>query len=516
MKRIPVIYPFLFAMLPILNVFQTNLNLFSAREIVVPMILTSCLTLILWLLLSLLIGNRQKAGLIVGVAQLLFISFGPFTIIIYNDIGGRDLSSVLLPIWIILFAFCAYISLRTHRSLQNLTRIMNAMAVFLIMIPGIFIGIHYLKAITVLSVGRNTENIELSLEDSEKPVNLPNIYYIILDGYARDDILEELYQHDNSKFLDYFRQKGFHVAGKSRSNYAQTHLSLASSLNLQYLDGLAQEVGVEYSNRLPLTKMIKDSKVVRLLNRYGYRIVAFSSGVSFTEITNADIYIKTGHLGKFANALISNTLSTSRGKGLKVQYDTHRKSILRTFEELEKTTKLKAPIFVFAHILAPHPPFVFGEHVEKRAENKPFRFVDASHFTKLRETNRNKYQQHYKSQLIFISEKIKATIDSILSKSTIPPIIILQSDHGPGSMLDWEDPDNSYIKERMAILSAYYLPDSSDILLYDDITPVNTFRIIFNHYFGTDFELLKDKCYFSTWSHPYKFIDVTVETIENR
>jgi hypothetical protein len=262
--------------------------------------------------------------------------------------------------------------------------------------------------------------------------------------------------------------------------------------------------------------MIKDSKVVRLLSQYGYRIVAFSSGVSFTEMTNADIYIKTGHLGEFANSLISYTLSTSREKGLKVQYDIHRRSILCTFEEIEKTTKLKAPIFVFAHILAPHPPFVFGEHGEEKATNRIFRFADASHFTQLRETTRNEYRQDYKSQLIFISERIKATIDSILSKSTIPPIIILQSDHGPGSMLNWEDPDNSYIKERMAILNAYYLPNSSEILLYDDITPVNTFRIIFNHYFGTDFELLKDKCYFSTWSHPYKFIDVTMETIENR
>ena len=41
------------------------------------------------------------------------------------------------------------------------------------------------------------------------------------------------------------------------------------------------------------------------------------------------------------------------------------------------------------------------------------------------------------------------------------------------------------------------------------LTPVNTFRLIFNHYFGTDLELLKDESYFSTWDRPYEFVRFT-------
>jgi len=100
-------------------------------------------------------------------------------------------------------------------------------------------------------------------------------------------------------------------------------------------------------------------------------------------------------------------------------------------------------------------------------------------------------------------------LEAILSESARPTIIVRQGDHGPGAMLDWADVDNTYLKERMPILNAYYLPNNGDIHLYDSITPVNTFRVIFNHYFGTDYELLDDKSYFPTLSRPYAFINVT-------
>jgi hypothetical protein len=112
---------------------------------------------------------------------------------------------------------------------------------------------------------------------------------------------------------------------------------------------------------------------------------------------------------------------------------------------------------------------------------------------------------------MFVNKKAIEMIDEILTRSIRPPIIILQSDHGPGSMLDWEDPGKTNMRERLSILNAYYLPGEAKKLLYDSITPVNTFRLIFNYLFNTNVEILNDKSYFATWDHPYKFIDVTKE-----
>ena len=58
----------------------------------------------------------------------------------------------------------------------------------------------------------------------------PAIYYIILDGYARSEVMRELFDFDNTAFLERLERKGFFVARGSNANYCQTPLSRLSSL----------------------------------------------------------------------------------------------------------------------------------------------------------------------------------------------------------------------------------------------------------------------------------------------
>lgn len=113
--------------------------------------------------------------------------------------------------------------------------------------------------------------------------------------------------------------------------------------------------------------------------------------------------------------------------------------------------------------------------------------------------------------MLYVNKRLLPAIDAILPQSPEPPIIILQADHGPGLLLDWEEPANTYFRERLAIFNAIRLPEGESAGFYDEMTPVNTFRLIFNHSFGTELEPLEDKSYFSTWPQPYVFIDVTDE-----
>ena len=106
------------------------------------------------------------------------------------------------------------------------------------------------------------------------------------------------------------------------------------------------------------------------------------------------------------------------------------------------------------------------------------------------------YREHYPAQVIGLGRYVVAAIEGILANSAEPPIIILQSDHGPRLGLTG-DAATSDVEERMSILNAIYLPDQSYDKLYPDISSVNTFRFIFSEYFDQDYPLLDDRSFLS-------------------
>jgi len=501
MKKSFVIHPFLFAIFPILFLFAYNIREVPYNEIVKPVAIVVSFSFVMWLLLIFVVSDKQKAGIITTIFLLLFFSYGH----LLNAAKGLAVTGIgsIVLIWeILFFIVVTYITVKTRRNLHNITNFTNIVAISLILINLINIG-------TYESISRANVSMEIraKIANLREPDRRPDIYYIILDGYARADVLRELYQYDNTKFLNNLIQKGFYIANSSRANYAQTALSLTSSLNLTYLDDLANRINAESDDREPLRNMIKENTVAKFLKQHGYTLAAFSSGVYGTEISKADIYMSPKwSLSEFQNELINFTPIPILLNVLpqRTQYDLHRDRILYILDHLADMTKLNIPVFVFAHILVPHPPFVFGENGERVGSSMNFSLGDGSQIM-----DKDDYVESYKRQLIFINKKIESIIDEIISNSPEPPIIILQADHGPGSMLHWGKLDKIDFRERISILNAYYLPNNGRKQLYNEISPVNTFRIIFNRYFGTNLELLKDKSYFSTWKQPYKFIDVT-------
>lgn len=177
---------------------------------------------------------------------------------------------------------------------------------------------------------------------------------------------------------------------------------------------------------------------------------------------------------------------------------------LNTFTRLAEIPRRPEPTFTFAHMIFPHPPYFFT------AEGKPI--------------IQQKYswggagwaqRAKYKDQLIFANKKVKETIDRILERSETPPIIIVQGDHGPASSFylegngSWRNPTIRQLSERTGILNAYYLPGKKSDLLRSDISPVNTFRVIFNEYFGSNYDLLENKVFYSGYTEPFSLTDVS-------
>jgi len=413
--------------------------------------------------------------------------------------SARFSRATWFSLWLILLLLGLALVARLRSRSRQVNVWLNVLAIGWSLLPLLQVT---LDLATRLAVSRTFQPVSAPSSASVWQGPVPDIYYIILDGYARNDVLKAIYDYDNQAFLDRLTQKGFFVATSSRTNYSQTIPSLASSLNMTYLDDVARQMSTAPHNRWPAVQMIHDSAVVRFLKQRGYQFVAVASAYSGTEFQSADVCAQPpASLTYFQNMLLGATPLVTLFPNL--QYDIHRDRILFSFRFLQEFRPGEAPVFLLAHIVSPHPPFVFEEDGSSLYPLRPFSLIDGSHY--LRSSAREEYRQGYIRQLLHVSQLIEETVDIILASSQEPPVIILQADHGPGSMLDWENVDNTNLQERLSILNAYYLPQGKQTL-YDTISPVNTFRVVLNACLGTHLVLLPDTSHFSTASHPYEFV----------
>lgn len=475
-----------------------------------PAALTLTLAVLLWLLLWGFSKKIHKAAIAVSLLIFLFFSYGPARETIRLLIPALSfiwIDRLLLPFWLILSLAGTYLFIKSRRNFYRLTGVLNIVALCLIGLSlakiALYAGKNYL--------GRSWQHDPELTNTAPAPFApadagpAPDIYYIILDAYARTDILRDYYQFDNSEFITYLRDKGFYLPRLSRSNYCQTCLSLASSLNMTYHHDLAACLGPDTTNVLPLKEMIQNCRLISFLKEHDYRIITFASGYPITEIKNSDLYLSPRWvLDDFQGEILNRTPVPTLEYLLKLPPGRCQR-ILYVFDHLAEMPRQPGPVFVFAHIVAPHNPFVFDRRGQPIVSSEPDRFSDAA----VANGPKEQYIQRYIDQLIFINRKTQTLIDSILSQSKNPPVIILQADHGPASTLDWYNPSPVAFRERFAILNAYYLPRFDYADLYDDLSPVNTFRIVLNHYFQARLPLLPDESYFSPVIHPYRLTNVT-------
>jgi hypothetical protein len=256
--------------------------------------------------------------------------------------------------------------------------------------------------------------------------------------------------------------------------------------------------------------LIRQNDVIASLRPLGYRFVAFATGYDPTEQTEADCllspYRPTTEFWRMVVDMIPAPAVSSEPV-LMDQFWHARSRITYLLDHLPDVARDSQPTFTFAHLICPHPPMVFGPNGEE-VEHDHERFM-LSDGKKGRYRNPEDFARAYKDQSIFITRRIQETIDRILAESPEPPIIIVQSDHGSELNLDLESLQNTDLHERMSVLNAYYFPGGRYEWLYDSISPVNSFRVMLNTYFGAHLPLLPDRSYFSTSSDPYRFIDVT-------
>jgi hypothetical protein len=267
---------------------------------------------------------------------------------------------------------------------------------------------------------------------------------------------------------------------------------------MEYLSDLANSVGKNSKSYLPVKEMLYNNPVMKNFKSLEYDIVIVESELSPPEnyLLVDDIICHT----KKMDSMLLDTVTRASMIGYFVErYDEEKKrdQIKCAFSEIKTIGNIKdKPIFAFIHIVLPHPPFIFGPNGESIIPGNP---ISSEIWDE---------KVAYIDQLKFANKEITKVIEKILDENE-KSIIILQSDHGSGFDIDWKNPDKSMMSQRLSILNAYYAPEISKNQFHENITPVNSFRIVFNEYFNGNYEMLEDRNYWNHGGAPWDFHDVT-------
>jgi hypothetical protein len=400
----------------------------------------------------------------------------------------------LLPFLGLLLLLGLVFVVRKIKQPKSITAILNIVSLALVVFSLFTIGRYYfLKNRT--SQTYEIQPGQLALTPPKDP---PDIYYILLDGYTRADVLDEKFGFDNSSFINELESRGFYVPTCNRSNYTSTQLSLATLLNMDYLEGLVGEIEDKSSmENAPLEDLGKHNKVMSALQQAKYETVAFESSYYWSHFTDADYYFEpvqksglSASLSSFEELYLDTTMFSVLLDWSKLQASqiaimprqVHYNRINFVLTTLKDLHNLEGPQFTFAHMVIPHPPYIFDENGL---------IADLSEYNDSWQEG-EKGRQGYLNNIRFINRQILDVIDEIQAKSTTPPIIIIQSDHG------------SDFTDRTMNFAAYYFPGEGSAALYDTITPVNTFRLVFDIYFDADLPLLPDQSFVSAGGY-YEF-----------
>lgn len=492
-----IVFLLMFSISPLLSVYFENIEelYFTGSSIFSLLIIILTLTLGITIAIKFLVKNNYKTQIFVFTGLVLFFFLGHLRNLLTEWGLERQLVVIILGLFIIASALIIYLTLKTKRNLKSLANGISILSVCLFSIILLRILVFSISANQTV---QNTSGQPSKMIETDKH-DLPDIYYIILDGYANSEILKDEFNFDNSGFENYLTEKGFYVAPNSRSNYVTTFLSLAATFNMDYITYLGDTLKKGATDRSIPYRMASNGKVIRYLKNKGYKTVHFGSVFGDTKNNiYADYNFKhSSYMGELTTNLLHTTALSpivSRFAGKE-----YRKTILYTFENLPNLDTIKDPKFVFAHIVSPHPPYVFDENGKEIPKS-----VNLSNSWDKRD------KKYYLGQLKFLNKKVKGLTKALLNKSE-NSVIIIQSDHGPAYLAgdDWENPSPEFIEERSEIFNAIYINDSDNKNLYPSISSVNTFRAVFNSVFNEDFKILKDSTFFSTYENPYDFINVT-------
>ena len=473
------IYPFLFALYPVLSLYLRNIREVMPARVLPALGISLAIAIVCWPVTGMATRRDGKRSLLLFFFLVLFHFYGVY----YGWIAGLlpEDSSPLLShaIAFILpggsWFFLSWAVIRSHKVFSTCNRVLQLAVIFLLLWNVIGILIYHGRSFfSQRSLPR--QESPYSPKNPRELTNRPDIYCFVLDEFASLESARSLFHYDNSKFAETLRQQGFFVAQNSYSRFRLTEPAIAAILNL----------GVFDDKKDPYPP-IRRNAAASFLKRNGYRIIEFSlQPAMFMEAADQRFHYSLRHASIFFDDFYRLLCERSLLRFLpdhwrrqKTNFSRYyRERVLQVFEKLPEVVKSPGPKFVFAHIFCPHEPFVFD------AQGGP---VPTAHFWDHADPH------YYLQQYMFVSRKMTEATALILEESVVPPVILIQSDHGyRGSLRLGKQKSQIPWAEIVKVFNALYLPGIDPEQIEPSLSPLNNFRLVFNHYFAGHYPLLKN------------------------
>jgi hypothetical protein len=520
--RLLLFYPFLFAIIPVLNILTQSPGGSDLGDsaLVMSVLLAAC-ALVYGLLLVVNRGRWPKP-VIAFIVFLVVVAFYGWDLLpeSVHRLGRQAPAPLVALIGIVVLVGIAAGVWWLARHLAALDRV----STFLTITGALLVGVSLVRiAGAELHDRRVLRNSNLAHELSQ-PVGKrpaagsaasggPDIYLIVLDEYANSAVLREVFGFDNRVFEDSLRHLGFTIPRLVRSNYVHTLLSIPSLLNFSHLTRLTTELGPRATDPTLPDYLVENNRTAAFLKDRGYHFLFFPSQwwISTARNRNADweFHPWTGiNLSREATRsdlrrfLVRSTLLDFITRGNHAWDAEH---VRRTLAELEHVPERPGPTLAFAHILNPHSPYVFT--ADCRNLN-----------SKAMGTAASGKEHPYIGQIQCLNQLVLHLVTSLIQNSPEPPVILLQGDHG-SNLLRYSSAKSAgavspaQARERFGAFGAYYLPRGGGRLFADTVTVVNVLRKVLNHYFDAGLPAAPDELYMSLEHTPYNFVQVDPATL---
>lgn len=489
--------PILISLLPLFFLFHKNPAEVWFSDFLILCIFLSIATLIILFLFS-LVRNLPHAAL---STTIFFIPL----LIVNESFSYRN----NVVIWVI-FTSLALASLFFSFQQQLIIKIHQAIIAplfFILIFYGVLIGIskyRILKTKNELFASLTTDLLALKANQKAVIEADRDIYFIVLDEYISPNTFRNYYQYDNENFFSFLSSSNFHLVRFPYSNYAWTIPSLSSMLSLNYHKNWVDKKEFPQIAHY----LLQNNITMKLLESEGYSIHNIPSIYWLPnkfKKTKKDFLFRAKSYGPVLSIMRATPFALMAREFQRREQKKHiENQLLRIQEIIELPQKKK---FVFAHFLCPHRPIVF---------DREGKYINGSAAAS---AEKDKNHTYYLDQAYFISQSIQKLVDNILEKSTIPPLIVLMSDHGkfpigvsgkgkqtlPMDILSW----------RFSNFIALHLPQIPSEIP-EVLTPINVFRMILSDYYGYNLPQLENFCHHDFFNFEEKNPTISLIPYQNK